>query len=286
MLVNEIVGYLYSLHINDFVVEDDLCHLLDDTVGKEANIVSITDIRSAAFYALGLSQKKDVPVVIVLRREYLSNTFTALTESWFQRRGIIVIAIGNNILNDSLDCYKNCSCVQHKVQKFGDFTSCFENIRLDLPVIFLMEGEYAYNPIKGSVDINSIANEIPGDIHLFVYSALIDVRRVYSNVSYIDPEFKYGMLSKFLGHCISNKEKSILITDISILKLDMNIFNSRYLDERFNMIVTGQKPSAEILHWIRSNGINISFCDSVIEAVRAVCKSNKSEVVFLVNKEE
>ena len=285
MLVNQIIQYLYSSNIKDFVVEDNLLGLFEGVVGDEINKVSITDIRSAAFYACGLSQKNDAPVVMIVRREYLSNTLTALTEAWFQRRCIIVIALASNILNDTLNCYRNCSSVQYKVQELDDFTSCFENMRRDLPVVFLVECEIEDVPLKYSIDIAPVANELSEGSHLFVYSAVVTARNEYKNVSYIETEFKYGTLSKFLGHCISNTEKSILLTDLSILKLDMNIFNSRYLDKRFNLIVTGQKPAAEILRWIKSNDIDIAFRDSAVEAVKAIRNSNKAMVVFLVTTE-
>ena len=285
MLVNQIIQYLYSSNIKDFVIEDNLLELFEGVVGDDINKVSVTDIRSATFYACGLAQKNDAPIAMIVRREYLSNTFTALTEAWFQRRCIIVIALASNILNDTLNCYKTCSSVQHKVQKLDDFTSCFENMRRDLPAVFLAECELENVPLKYSIDIAPIANELSEDGHLFVYSAVVAVRNEYNNVSYIDTEFKYGTLSKFLGHCISNTEKSILLTDLSMLKLDMNIFNSRYLDKRFNIIVTGQKPSAEILQWIKSNGIDIAFCDTAVEAGKAICNSDKAMVVFLVTQE-
>ena len=198
---------------------------------------------------------------------------------------MIVIALGSDILNDSLDCYKKCTSVQHKVQKFDDFKSCFENMKRDLPAVFLVEHETETASLKYGIDIAPLANELPTDGYLFVYSAVANARNEYKNVSYIDTEFKYGTLSKFLGHCISNSGKSILLTDLSLLKLDMNIFNSRYLDKRFNIIAIGPKPSAEISRWIESNGIELAFCETVVEAGKAICNSDKAMVVFLVTQE-
>lgn len=282
MLSYEIIKHLYNSNIKNFVVENDFLGLFDKIPENDINKVSITDIRSAAFYALGLSQKNDCPIAMIIHREYLANTLTALTEAWFQRRCVIVIALGSNILNDTLDCYKNCTCGQYKVQTLADFEFCFGSMNKELPSVFLAEEKLEPVVLSYSVDI-TVLNKFSSYHKLFVYSPLASTK--IDNITYIEPEFKYGMLSKFLGHCISGKEKCVLLTDLSVLKLEQNIFNSRYLDNRFNLIVTGEKPSVNIWQWLQSNNIKTVFCDSVKKAASEISESNKATVVFVVTKE-
>ncbi len=285
MLLNEIIQHLSSSDIKDFVFEAELLGELENINANGISKVSVSDVRSATFYACGLAQKNDRPVALVVRSEYLSSTFTGLMESWFQRRCIIVIAVGRDILNHPLCCYKTCTSGQYKVQKLTEFESCFAELRRDLPALFLVEESIERKTLSYDADIEKLIENIPQKNKLFVYSPITSERSNNKNVLYIAPEYKYGMISKFLGHCISQEEKCILLTDLSVLKLEMNLFNSRYLDKRFNLIVTGEKPSDNILQWLQSNGIETAFCDSIDGAGDIALNSDKATAVFAVTQE-
>ena len=51
------------------------------------------DARSAAFYAMGIAIKKRCSVTLVVPGQYLTSTYTAITEAWFQKANVIVIAL-------------------------------------------------------------------------------------------------------------------------------------------------------------------------------------------------
>ena len=55
------------------------------------------DARSAAFFAMGLSVKRKEPVTILLPGMYLPSIYTALTEAWFQKTELVVLAFYHRI---------------------------------------------------------------------------------------------------------------------------------------------------------------------------------------------
>ncbi len=285
MLINDIITFLIDNGIQDFVLDSEFTEFSRDISIKGGEAVLISDVRSATFYAMGLSEKKNGPIVLLVRCEYLASSFTGLMEAWFQQRRLLVIAIGSKALNYSLDCYKSCSSGQYRVQNFFDFETYFKNNSQDRPMVFLVEEEIPYRKYPYCLDIVELEKEIPKDIKLYVYSPLALNKSERKNTIFINSEYKYGMISKFLGHCIFENNKSVLLTDSSMLTLEINIFNSRYIDQRFNLIVTGIKPSSNIIQWLKCNNIETVFSDTIEVAMKKVLQEIKPVVAFVETQE-
>ena len=63
----------------------------------QGNLKTIKDVRSAAFYAFGKSKVTNENVVLLINGDYLPNAYTVLTEAWFQKTNLIIIALYNSI---------------------------------------------------------------------------------------------------------------------------------------------------------------------------------------------
>ena len=78
-----------------------------------------------------------------------------------------------------------------------------------------------------------------------------------SRVNIISEKDKYGMISKYMGYCIGFREKVILVTVVESIKLDMNLFNNRYINSNFKVVIFGLQDGLEFDNWLNSNQISI-----------------------------
>jgi len=259
MILETVINHFLTYGVDNVVVEKGL-NLFNrlQSSSKEIQIDVIEDVRSATFFALGLSQKSNKPVVLVVNGDYLSNSYTGLTEAWYQRRPIIVICLYDRVLNEDVSYLKVCTQDIFKVQTEDDFKNSIDNLHtLTTPVIFMIEEKRNSFTTHNFLDLNQILKFLNSDDKLFVYETLSSVEQEDSRLNIISKKDKYGIISKFMGFCIGFKEKAILVTVAESIKLDMNLFNNRYMNKNFKVIVIGLIDDLEIDNWLYSNQITI-----------------------------
>ena len=72
----------------------------------------------------------------------------------------------------------------------------------------------------------------------------------------VDLNSKYGIVSKYVGYIQHSDCKNILICREKDLEMDINIFNSRYINDKFKVIVISKKSNSHNLeNWVVSNNI-------------------------------
>lgn len=267
MLIDVIYKKLKEIGIHEFVFETDI---IDQLPFKDEVVHTVHDVRSATFYACGLAQQKNTSVALFVRKEYLPSTHTGLTEAWFQNRHIIVIAFGTDILNDDLNYLKTCTCSRLKIQTDADVTRYIQsNENRTLPELFLVEDDIEFGKSTGftdSIDVDCLPS-VPDK--LYVYERFFDLFESHQNIVKISERDKYGSISKYMGFCVASEKTSLLVIDDSILLLDINILNNRYMNKRFKVMVIGDMDQPNVLKWLDANHISF-FEDS--DPTRAICR--------------
>ena len=280
MLLDSVYKRLKEVGIKEFVFEEDVIEQLSM---KSEIIHSIKDVRSATFYACGLAQKNDASVALFIRKEYLPSALTGLTEAWFQCRNIIVVAFGEHIINDDLSYLRNCTNSRFKIQSEEDIQYYItENIYRKTPELFLVECNV---PVPEKYLCNSkinLNNTIPSVDKVFVYSKLANLFDEDKRIVYVDERDKYGIISKFIGYSIGSDKKIVLVIDDSLIYYDVNIFNNRYLNESFKILIIGKLKNLTIIKWLESNHINF-FKESNPSQALSILLEIKKATVAIVN---
>lgn len=211
------------------------------------------DARSAAFYAMGEAVKSQKSVTLIISGKYLENIYTAITEAWFQKANIVVVALFefiSEVKNGWMD-----RCV-------------LKNITIGTEETELCKTEFknAYL-FKGPVLINLISNKIDHEA-LIDYSPIIcgirtaDNKAVFycynsmnSGISNIPEDQKYGCISKYVGQSLL-ESRGYLLCNSSCFMVDINIFRTRYANGNMKIVCLddGSLRKYNIPFWIRSNG--------------------------------
>lgn len=279
MLLNVIYEKLKESGIHDFVFETDIVNRLPF---KNEVVHAIRDVRSATFYACGLAQKQDTSVALFIRKEYLPSTHTGLTEAWFQNRNIVVVAFGTDILNDDLSYLKSCTCSRLKIQTEVDVVRYIGNVqRSGLPEVYLVEDTVAFEePIRSEspIDLSSLPS-VPNK--LFLYERVAGLFKEHPCIVRIAERDKYGTISKYMGFCVASETSNLLVIDDSLIFLDANIFNNRYIDGKFKVLVIGEMKQTNVLRWLDANHVSLFEESDPVQAICRLMEMKTASIVFV-----
>ena len=217
----------------------------------------IKDVRSAAFYAFGKSIATNKNVALIINGEYLSNTYTVLTEAWFQKANLIVIAQYDSIYNIETNYLDRCTtCNITFIDKdYSKFKERIENsLRLIGPKLFNIVIEREQRKINYESITNDIKKFLQSEDTIFIYNS--EEIEVPCKIKNIEEKYKYGLFSKYVGYInVLNKGKQILICPKECLEIDLNILNNRAMNKNFKAIVIGNIE--HLKEWIEKNNINL-----------------------------
>ncbi len=279
MLIALIYKKLKNIGIKDFVYEADIVNQLPF---KDEVVHTIHDVRCATFFACGLAQQKNTSVALFIRKEYLPNTHTGLTEAWFQNRHIIVIAFGLDILNDDLNYLKACTCSRLKIQTNADVIRYIQSDESKtLPELYLVEDRIDFEKticLKDSIDLDCLSS-VPDK--LFLYERFSSLFKRHSSIVKISERDKYGSISKYMGFCTVSKNTNLLVIDDSILYLDINLFNNRYMNERFRVMVIGNMNKPNVLRWLDANQVAYFEESNLLQAMQILVEKKTPTVAFV-----
>lgn len=242
---------------------------------KENNVECINDARSAAFYAFGEERKRGSAVLIINGYE-LQSAYTAITEAWFQKANLWIIALYENY--DEINTTFLNRCVNKSI--LIDCESAIDKIDDNLrkvigpKLINVMDTYYDTNTNDYS-DIISKVEAIDETIEIITFNGKDRDNKNIENI------YRYGILSKYLGKTAVSEKNSILICTSDVFLLDLNIFNNRYITEKFKIIVQDKDSTIKnrnIDKWIESNGISMYLGDGNIEQL---IRNNKPGILIM-----
>lgn len=214
------------------------------------------DARSAAFYALGIAVKKSQPVTLVVPGHYLSSTYTAITEAWFQKANVIVIALFEKVSEVKTAWMDRCvlQTATFGAEEAASFAEALEAARgIPGPALFNLTGTApAETPVDYSTVLASLRKAAP-DAKVWAYHPL---KTGDTNLEAVAAQDKYGVLSRYIGMS-GVKNVGILICPARCALLDINIFRTRYANQNMKIILLDedrQLAELNVAQWVQSNG--------------------------------
>lgn len=212
----------------------------------------VNDVRSAVFEAYGLAKISKNHTVVLVDDSYLANTYTALTEAWFQRVPIIIVSY-NSRDKESSAYLERCVDETYIVDAESNCIDVVDKVLLTKGPSLIKVTEQVTR--KSEIDYTTILNLLQKTHNLpevFLYNSNIS-KEGFRN---IDAKYKYGIISKYVGYLSSGKDAIICIPE-NILALDSNVFGIRNFPSHFKLIVKGEHSSLweKLKVWISKNGI-------------------------------
>lgn len=244
-------------------------------------LATFEDSRSAAFYAMGVAIKEAKPVYLLVPGEYITSVYTAVTEAWFQKANVIVIALFSSISSVKTTWCDRCTLVS-------------ENCHIsetDVIEQFLAETEGLHGPALLNV-VYENSSETKTD-YSDAIGALREANRnlaircynpkITSDVIVIPPTDKYGVLSKYIGMS-AVKDCGILLCNADPVLVDINIFRTRYRNNNMKIVIydDGRLYDKKVSSWIQSNEWECKVVSSInIDSARWLLDNENASVLII-----
>lgn len=222
-------------------------------LNNKFDVVQYRDARSAAFYAMGVAIKRNSRVFLLVPGQYISNIYTAVTEAWFQKADITVVAFYDKI--SSVNTKWMDRCLQMNATYGSDENEAIckylrKSESIKGPILLSIVG---YKVKEQLLDYSNIVNVIKS----VDYSQMpIMCYNSYEETDFIKPInelHKYGIISKYVGMSIA-KNQGYLLCNIECLLVDINIFRTRYANKNMKIIVIDDTNKMNCIEsWIKSN---------------------------------
>lgn len=246
----------------------------------------VTDARSAAFRAFGVAKETESNKVVLLVDGYaFENIYTAVTEMFFQEIKILIIPIFSKFYKFNIDYINRCSIVLSPI--------------INDSVEGLVFPDNAYTPIIMPVIIDKQIGFCDyGNIFDILNEILINSELVFSyncktndnykfNLKSISVNYKYGILSKYMGFVTITNKFCLLCITPEILELDINIFNNRYLSNNIKIIVYGTDNFSKMKKWLVTNGFTVikETSEKFSTNFEELLYHNKQSIIIFIEKE-
>ena len=288
-MLRKILNLLLEKQIKDVVCTEDILKSIDsqdkEYIETNFNMQIFNDLRSANFFYNGEVNSSNKTVILIIRGEFLPNIYTGITEAWFQRSNINIISIFEKydeikveylercipdiltIYEDSLETYKNT------IYKFIDN---------NMPALINIKYKIDLDEKMDYANIINIFDDfIKENVDVFAYNTKNESNNNV-NILNIEPKYKYGILSKYMGYITAKEKKSLLILPYKLLKIDLNIFNNRYINENVKIIIYKEKEQNNIEEWIKDNKIEILKTKKIDEEIlKKFWDLNKASVLIV-----
>lgn len=240
------------------------------------NTCSFNDARSAAFYALGLAIKEKEPVYLLVPGAFVTSTFTAVTEAWFQKANVIVIAFFERVSDVKTAWMDRCvldtlTVGENEQELFAEFIQ--RNTGVNGPVLL--------NVVCQRSDVEKTDYK---DAMKYLESGPIiafNGEKLSHGIN-VDYRHKYGLLSKYIGMS-SVKDCGVLLCTADAVLVDVNIFRTRYANANMKIVIIDNDGSITlngIDDWITSNGWRCRVSDS-FEDINWLLAQEKQSVLVV-----
>lgn len=288
-MIEEILEMISKKSSKKIVTTENIYTRIKPFLKEEFEVEIFSDLRSAAFFSLGNSNLDEKGTILILEGEYLANIYTAMTESWFQRKQIIVIALYGKY--DDIKCEYIKRCMPNIINIYSEDIKVYQNeinsaLTQNYPclinVIVKMDGIYEKKNDYEEI-LKKLSSFLGKSDEVFIYNSTGKKYNYDFTIKNIEAKHKYGILSKYIGYVIAKEQKIILCVPTEILKIDLNIFNNRYTNSNIKIILFGNKGDEKaISNWIKENKINVEFFKDVTEKeLKEFYNSDKPEIIFV-----
>lgn len=247
-------------------------------------ITEIEDARSAAFNSFGKSKASNKNVVLFIKGDYISNIYTVCTEAWFQQTNLIVIAIYDSIYDIETHFLDRCSVLNIKFYEkdLPQFINVIqESLKISRPKIINIVMSNEKTKYSNYTEVtNILRNFIDKDDKIYCYK--VNNNDNNNQIIAINEKYKYGIISKYLGYTLNQKNVSYLIIDESCFKVDSNILNSRYINKNFKIILFYNNNDFNIDSWVINNEIKIlKSSNKIKDDIQKFCQINEPCILMI-----
>lgn len=223
-------------------------------IGNEFEFVLYKDARSATFYAMGSALKEGRRITLLVPGQYISSTYTAVTEAWFQKADITVIAFYDKVSVVNTQWFDRCLQMNatygmNEEEGICRYLEKSESVKgpilLNIVGCKVSEKSIDYTDM---VDILKQVDSVKGSFICYNPSVIIE------GIKPIHETYKYGVVSKYIGMSIV-RAQGYLLCNAECLLVDVNVFRSRYANKNMKIIVLddGTIKENNIASWIESN---------------------------------
>ena len=220
------------------------------------NAMVYADARSAAFYALGKALKTCGTVTLVVPGQYLSSTYTAITEAWFQKANVVVLALFEKVSEVKTSWMDRC--VLHTASYGPDEQMEFglamkKAVSMSGPVLFNLVGVSERETNIDYAGVLAALRAVTKSVTAWVYNPEIHEDAYLRTINAADT---YGVISRYIGMSTA-MDAGVLICPARCALLDMNIFRTRYANGNMKIILLdegGILDTLDIEKWISGNG--------------------------------
>ena len=247
-------------------------------------------MRSATFYAFGESLKKNEPVVLIVSGNNLPNVYTGITEAWFQKANVIIVAIYSHYKEIKCAYMERC-VLEYHIYDENELMS--ENNLMNIvekkgPVLINLIVKIEEELLNNYYDILKVVNNVVEQkTDVFAYNAEKNFNQLEKiNIRNIEPQYKYGIFSKYIGF-IAGGGNAILCCSSKNILLDANIFRTRYSSNNIKIIIHDKDNiinEYSVDKWITSNKWNYSETEEINEEIINNMLRLEKPSVLVVNR--
>ncbi len=263
-MLKTILNLYLNKNIKDVICTKDILESIIDKdkeyIKTNFNFEILNDLRSATFFANGEVNSNNKPVILIINGEYLANIYTGITEAWFQRSNINIISIFEKYDDIKIEYLRRCipdilTIYEENIEEYKETIYKFINNNMpsliNIKYMLKSEEKVDYTNITNILD-----NIVKNKVDVFTYNSE-NKSKNNINIMNIERKYKYGVLSKYMGYVSAKKQKTLIILPYELLKIDLNIFNNRYINKNVKIIINKKKEQSNIKEWIKDNDIEI-----------------------------
>ena len=263
-MLKTILNLYLNKNIKDVICTKDILESIIDKdkeyIKTNFNFEILNDLRSATFFANGEVNSNNKPVILIINGEYLANIYTGITEAWFQRSNINIISIFEKYDDIKIEYLRRCipdilTIYEENIEEYKETIYKFINNNMPslINIKYMLKSE---EKVDYTNIINILDSIVKNKVDVFTYNSE-NKSKNNINIMNIERKYKYGVLSKYMGYVSAKKQKTLIILPYELLKIDLNIFNNRYINKNVKIIINKKKEQSNIKEWIKDNDIEI-----------------------------
>jgi len=263
-MLKTILNLYLNKNIKDVICTKDILESIIDKdkeyIKTNFNFEILNDLRSATFFANGEVNSNNKPVILIINGEYLANIYTGITEAWFQRSNINIISIFEKYDDIKIEYLRRCipdilTIYEENIEEYKETIYKFINNNMPslINIKYMLKSEEKVDYTNITNILDSI---VKNKVDVFTYNSE-NKSKNNINIMNIERKYKYGVLSKYMGYVSAKKQKTLIILPYELLKIDLNIFNNRYINKNVKIIINKKKEQSNIKEWIKDNDIEI-----------------------------
>lgn len=241
------------------------------------------DARSAAFFAMGLSVKRKEPVTILLPGMYLPSIYTALTEAWFQKAELVVLAFYHRV--SEVNTAWADRCCRTMVMDITDFEEQKNEIQtlshMHKPLLVNLIGVKEADLKEPETDYQDVMEAIRNADPAATITCYNSVDT--EEQGKIESRYKYGALSRYIGMSVVAPAGYLLCTADCVL-IDANIFRTRYANGNMKIVILddGRLKKNRVDSWISSNGWKLRRIQKMDEDSAVWLRDQTCQAVLII----